>query len=113
CLRKTFSAGYLSFFSPEIFPIEKAGMRSNRHSVCLRPQDRGVHRIGIAGVKAGRDAGRANELEQLGVGARACAKISIKIDNQIHRACKLSPMRNRFSSLSRSSKSRCASASET
>src|SRR6266480_1120224 len=101
------------FLSPEIFPIEKAGMRSNSHSVGLRPQDRGVHRIGIACMKTSRDAGRANELEQLGVVARAFAKIGVKIDTQIHTACKLSPMRNRIRSLSRSSKSRCAAASET
>ena len=101
------------FLSPEIFPIEKAGMRSNSHSVGFRPQDRRVHRIGIAGVKTSRDAGRADELEQLVVVARAFAKIGVKIDNQIHEVCKLRPMRKRFSSLSRSSKSRCASASET
>ncbi len=110
---KDFFRANFQFLSPEIFPIEKAGMRSNSHSMGLRPQDRGVHCIGIAGVKASRDAGGADELEQLGVVPCAFAKISIKIDNQIHRACKLRPMRNRCSSLSRSRKSRCASASET
>src|SRR4030095_11228314 len=90
---KNFIDGNFQFLSSEIFPIEKAGMRSNRHSVCLRPQDRGVHRIGIASVKTSRDAGGADELEQLGVVARAFAKIGVKIDTQIHTACKLRPMR--------------------
>ena len=78
-------------------------MRSDSYSLLLRRGNGGVHRIGIAGVKTSRDIRRADQLEQLGVVARAFAKIGVKIDNQIHDALKLRPMRNRSRSRSRSS----------
>jgi hypothetical protein len=39
-------------------------MRSDSYSVLLRRRNCGVHRIGIAGVKTGRDIRRADQLEQ-------------------------------------------------
>src|SRR5437867_2408475 len=100
-----FFCAYLQFLASEIFAIKKAWMRSNRDSMLLRRRNCGVHRIGIAGVKTSCDIRRADELEQLGIVTRPFAQIGVKIDNQIHDTCKLSPMRKRSSSRSRSSKS--------
>src|SRR6516225_2052188 len=55
--------GYRQLLASEILAIEKTWMRSDSYSLLLRRGNGGVHRIGIAGVKAGRDIRRANQLE--------------------------------------------------
>jgi hypothetical protein len=55
-------------------------MRADSYSVLFRRGNGSVHHIGIAGVKTGRDIRRADKLEQLGVMARAFAKIGVQID---------------------------------
>ena len=108
-----FFVTYLQFLASKIFAIEKTWMRSDSDAVLLRRTNCGVHRIGIAGVKTGCDVRRANELEQLSIVSRAFAEIGVEIDLQFHDVCKLRPMRKSSNCCSRSTKSRCPSASET
>ena len=75
-----FSGGYRQLLASEILAIEKTRMRSDSYSLLLRRGNRGVHRIGIAGVKTGRDIGRADQFEKLCIVPRAFAEISIEID---------------------------------
>ena len=62
-----FFGGYRQLLASEILAIEKTRMRSDSYSLLLRRGNGGVHRIGIAGVKTGRDIRRADQFEQLGV----------------------------------------------
>ena len=55
-------------------------MRSDGYSLLLRRGNGGVHRIGIAGVKTGRDIRRADQVEKLGVVSRAFAEVGVQID---------------------------------
>jgi hypothetical protein len=51
---------YFEFLASEIFAIKKTRMRADRDSVLFSMGNRGVHGIGIAGVKTGRDVGRSD-----------------------------------------------------
>src|SRR5947207_5196413 len=108
-----FFGGYRQLLAPEILAIEKTWMRSDGNSLVVRRGNGGVHRIGIASVKTGRDIRRADQVEKLCVVSRAFAEVGVQIDRQFHALWRLKPMRKRSKSRSRFINSRCASCSKT
>src|SRR6267378_5697510 len=108
-----FFGRHRQLLASEILAIEKTRMRSDSYSLLLRRGNGGVHRIGIAGVKTGRDICRADQVEKLCVVSRAFAEVGVQIDRQFHALWRLKPMRKRSKSRSRSINSRWASCSET
>src|SRR6266404_7620801 len=108
-----FFGGHRQLLASEILAIEKTRMRSDSNSLLLRRGNGGVHRIGIAGVKTGRDIRRADQVEQLCVVSRAFAEVGVQIDRQFHVLWRLKPMRKRSKSRWRSINTRWASCSET
>src|SRR5437762_4236976 len=109
---KHFLVRYLQFLATKILAIEKTRMRSDSYPVRFGDRNCGVHCIGIARVKTGRDVRRADEFEQFIVMPRSFTKVGVKIDGQVHLFCKLSPIRKRSSSCSRSKSRRCARSEE-
>src|SRR5882757_4442631 len=75
-----FFGGYRQLLASEILAIEKTRMRSDSYSLLLRRGNGGVHRIGIASVKTGRDIRRADQVEKLCVVSRAFTEIRVEID---------------------------------
>jgi len=70
-------------------------MRSDSYLAASSPRKNGgVHRIGIAGVKTGRDICRADQVEKPCVVSRAFAEVGVQIDRQFHALWRLKPMRN-------------------
>src|SRR5882757_249021 len=108
-----FFGGYRQLLASEILAIEKTRMRSDSYSLVLRRGNGGVHRIGTASVKTGRDIRRADQVEKLSVVSRAFAEVGVQIDRQFHALWRLKPMRKRSKSRSRSINSRWPSCSET
>src|SRR6266576_2417028 len=108
-----FFGGHRQFLASKILAIEKTRMRSDSYSLLLRLGNGGVHRIGIASVKTGRDICRADQVEKLCVVSRAFAEVGVQIDRQFHALWRLKPMRKRSKSRSRSINSRWPSCSET
>src|SRR5438046_10122287 len=95
---KHFLVRYLQFLATEILAIEKTRMRSDSYPVRFGDRNCGVHCIGIARVKTGRDVVRTVEFVQFLVMPRSFTKVGVKVDVQVHLYRKLRTIRQRASS---------------